>query len=144
TSPAAPAPAVAATPPEEVVAPRITPDADFRANRPKPGPERTFKVPAVKRFRLKNGLAVILAESHKLPLVGIEMVIKTGNAANPKGQPGLAELCASLLDEGTKNRSAIQIADEIEALGASLGTNAGWDASSISVSSMSENIGGAL
>src|SRR5262245_34918876 len=64
------APPAPPAPPEEAVAPRITPDADFRATRPKPGPERAFKVPAVKRFRLKNGLPVILAESHKLPLVG--------------------------------------------------------------------------
>ena len=131
-------------PPAEVVAPRVTPDAEFRAQRPRPGAERPFKVPAVKRFKLKNGLKVILAESHKLPLVGMELEVKTGNAANPKGQAGLADLVADMLDEGTRTRNALAIADDIATLGATLGTNAGWDASSVSVSGLSENIDKAL
>ena len=115
---AAAAPGRPPTPPAEVVAARVTPDADFRAQRPTPSPERPFKVPAVKRFRLKNGLKVILAESHKLPLVGMELVIKTGNAANPKGKAGLADLTADMLDEGTKTRNALAIADDLATLGA--------------------------
>jgi zinc protease len=129
---------------EELVPPRATPDAEFRSKRPTAGPDRTFKVPAVKRFKLKNGLKVILAESHRLPLVGLELVIKTGNAANPKGQAGLADLVADMLDEGTKGRNAMAIADDVATLGATLSTNAGWDATSIAVSSLSENIGKAL
>jgi zinc protease len=145
-APEAPAPApVAARPaPEAPVPARITPDADFRATRPTPGKERDFKVPAVKRFKLKNGLKVILAESHKLPLVGMELVVKTGSAANPKGQAGLADLTADMLDEGTKTRSALQIADDVATLGATLSTNAGWDATSVSVTSLSENLDQAL
>ncbi len=141
--PAAPARATRA-PDEDAVLPRITPDADFRARRPIAALERPFKVPAVKRFRLKNGLPVILAESHKLPLVSIEMVIKTGSAANPKGEAGLADLTANMLDEGTKTRSALQIDDEISSLGAQLATGAAWDASSVSVSGLSENVDKAL
>jgi predicted Zn-dependent peptidase len=144
---AAPAPAApaAARPPESApLAARITPDAEFRNTRPAAAAERAFKVPAVKRFRLKNGVRVILAESHKLPLIGLELVVKTGNAANPKGQAGLADLTADMLDEGTKTRNALAIADDLATLGASLGTNAGWDASSVSVTSLSENVDKAL
>jgi zinc protease len=137
TAPARPAP-------EPPLAARVTPDAEFRASRPAAGSERPFEVPKVKRFKLKNGLKVILAESHKLPLVGIELVVKTGSAANPKGQAGLADLTADMLDEGTKTRSALQIADEVATLGATLSTNAGWDASSVSVTSLSENLDQAL
>lgn len=149
-SPGAAAPAVNAAaerptpPPTEIVAPRVTPDAEFRAKLPAPGPERAFKLPVVKRFRLKSGVPVILAQSSTLPLVGIELVFKTGNAANPKELAGLADLTADLLDEGTKSRTAMQIADEISFLGASLGTNAGWDASQVSVSALKENIDEAL
>jgi zinc protease len=142
------APAVPARPeppvPAEVVAPRFTPDAEFRTQRPLAGSARPFKVPAVKRFRLKNGLKVILAESHRLPLVGVELVIKTGNAANPRGKAGLADLVADMLDEGTRTRNALAIADDIATLGATLGTNAGWDATSLSISGLSENIDRAL
>jgi predicted Zn-dependent peptidase len=49
-----------------------------------------FKVPAVKRLRLKNGLSVILAESHKLPLVSVDLILKTGGSANAKDKAGLA------------------------------------------------------
>jgi zinc protease len=143
-----PAPPVVATrpdpPPEELVPPRPTPDAEFRNKLPTAEKERPFKVPAVRRLRLKNGLKVILAESHKLPLVGIELVVKTGNAANPKGQAGLADLVADMLDEGTKTRNALAIADDIATLGASLTTNAGWDATSVAVSGLSETIDKAL
>jgi zinc protease len=136
---------VARRAPEEApLPPRVTPDAEFRAKRPVAPPERAFKVPAVKRFKLKSGLRVILAESHKLPLVGMELVVKTGNAANPKGQAGLADLTADMLDEGTKSRNALAIADDLATLGASLGTNAGWDATSLSVTSLSENLDKAL
>jgi zinc protease len=123
----------------EKIAARQTPDAEFRAKLPLPGEKTQFKIPAVKRFRLKNGLRVILSESHKLPLVGSELVVRTGNGANPKEKAGLADLVADMLDEGTANRDATRIADEIAQLGASLQTNATWDASSVSVLSLTEN-----
>jgi zinc protease len=123
---------------------RQTPDAEFRQKLPAPGEKAQFKVPAAKRFRLKNGLRVILAESHKLPLVGVEMVVRTGNGANPRNLAGLADLVADMLDEGTATRSASAIAEEIAQLGATLLTNATWDASSLSVSALTENIDRAL
>ena len=123
---------------------RPTPDAEFRHKLPAEGEKSTFKVPEVKRFRLKNGLRVILAESHKLPLCGVEMVVRTGNGANPPDKAGLADLVADMLDEGTATRSATAIAEEIAQLGATLATNATWDASSLSVSALSENIDRAL
>lgn len=145
------APALAAPPsptpaptPEEAIGPRVTPDADFRARLPAAAAERPFQVPRVQRFRLKNGLAIILAESHKLPLVSVELVIKTGGAANPPARAGLASLTANLLDEGTTTRSALEIADQISFLGASLATYAGWDASSVAVSSLAEHLDAAL
>jgi zinc protease len=119
---------------------RQTPDAEFRHKLPASAEKTSFKVPEVKRFRLKNGLRVILAESHKLPLVGVEMVVRTGNGANPRDKAGLADLVANMLDEGTATRSATEIAEEIAQLGATLSTNATWDASSLSVSALTENI----
>jgi zinc protease len=139
-----PPPPTVVVAPEDIIPPRITPDADFRAQKPKPGTSRPFKVPAVKRFRLRNGLPVILAESHKLPLVSFELVIKTGNAASPRGRAGLADLTANMLDEGTKTRDALTIADEISSLGASLQASGRWDTTSLAVSGLSDNIDKAL
>ena len=72
-------------------------------------------------------------EFHDLPLVDFNLMIKTGGAANPADQAGLAELTANMLDEGTKTRSALEIADQVAALGATLSTGGTWDASNVSL-----------
>src|SRR4029079_12086972 len=86
--PTAPAPISSnAAPPGEAhaAAPpvRETPDAPFRQLAPPAGAEPTFKAPKPKRFKLKNGLEVMLIEFHDLPLVDFNLMIKTGGAANP-------------------------------------------------------------
>jgi zinc protease len=122
------------------VAARKSPDAAFRATLPRPTGKGPFKIPAVKRLRLRNGLPVILAESHKLPLVSVDVIVKSGSSANPKDKPGLASLAANMLDEGTKQRSATQIAAEVAQLGATLTTYASWDASAVSLATLAENL----
>jgi zinc protease len=141
-SPAAVAPVVAG--PEPEIPPRLTPDAPYRQQAPAAGPEPAFRVPAFKRFKLKSGLEVFLSESHDLPLLDLHMVVKTGGAANPAGAAGLADLCANMLDEGTKTRSAIEIAERIGHLGAALGTGASWDASTVTLSALTRNLDDAL
>jgi zinc protease len=123
---------------------RLTPDAPFRSKLPPAAETHPFKIPPVKHLRLRNGLSVILAESHKLPLVNVNLVLKTGSSANPKDKAGLASLTANMLDEGTKKRTATEIANEIAKLGASLSTYATWDASAISLSTLSDNLERAL
>jgi len=123
---------------------RVSPDADFRAERPKAGAEAAFSIPKVKRFKLSSGLPVILASDNKLPLVNVQLVVKTGGLADPTGYAGLADLAADMLDEGTATRSALQISAEIEQLGASLSTGADWDYTSINVSGLTEVMARAL
>ena len=72
------------------------------------------------RFKLKNGLEVFLVEFHDLPLVDFSLIVKTGWAANPPDKAGLADLTARMLDEGTKTRGALEIADQVAGLGATL------------------------
>jgi zinc protease len=150
-TPVTPAGAVAAAPPAAAptaAAPsppaRETPDAPFRQQPPVPGPEPSFTPPRWQRFKLKNGLDVYLVEFHDLPLVDFNLMIKTGGAANPVERAGLANLTADMLDEGTKTRSALGIADEIALLGASLSTGSTWDASNVSMSTLTRNLDPAL
>ncbi|HSZ83935.1 MAG TPA: pitrilysin family protein [Polyangia bacterium] len=143
--PAAPPPVVA--PPPIVVAPplaRQTPDAPFRAQPPGPGPETPFAVPTFKRFKLRSGLEVVLAEFHDLPLVELNLVVKVGGAANPPELAGLADMTRRMLDEGTKTRTAPAIADELATLGAVLGGGSGWDSSNASLSVLTKNLEPAL
>ena len=142
------APPASAAPPAATTAlaspGRETPDAPFRQLAPPPGPEPTFKPPRPKRFKLKNGLEVMLVEFHDLPLIDFNLMIKTGGAANPVDRAGLADLTAHMLDEGTKTRNALAIADQAALLGAQLSTGSTWDSSNVSLSTLSKNLDPAL
>ncbi len=143
--PVSPTVVVSAAPaPMPLVPARQTPDAPFRQQAPASGPEPTFHPPHWKRFKLKNGLDVFLVEFHDLPLIDLNLMIKTGGAANPADRAGLADLTARMLDEGTKTRDAIEIADQVAALGATLSTGDTWDASNVSLSTLSRNLDPAL
>jgi predicted Zn-dependent peptidase len=101
-------------------------------------------VPPFKRFRLRTGVEVLLAEFHELPLIELHLVLKTGGAANPVGSAGLADLTANMLDEGTKTRSALDIAEQIASLGSVLGSGASWDASTLTLATIARNFDAAL
>ncbi|MDQ3555466.1 MAG: insulinase family protein, partial [Gemmatimonadota bacterium] len=111
---------------------------------PEPGPEPTFDLPDVQRRTLTNGLDVWIVRQAELPLVTLRLVVNAGSVADPANQPGLASLTAAMLDEGTRTRSALEIADQIEFLGASLGTGAGYDASYVTLSTLARNLPAAL
>jgi zinc protease len=65
--------------------------------------------------------------------------VRTGSAANPADKPGLANFTAAMLDEGTASRSALQIADQVAQLGASLSTASTMDSTQISGASLRRN-----
>ena len=85
------------------------------------------------RFVSPNGLTVLVIEQHALPIVQAHALIKAGSAQDLPDKPGLANLVAGLLDEGTTTRSARQIAEQIEFVGGSLATKATEDFSTASV-----------
>ncbi len=93
---------------------------------------------------LPNGLHVVVVEKHGTPLVATRLLIKSGQEADPSDLPGLADMTASLLTKGTTTRTAEQIAREVEALGATLDSGAGWDNSFVAVSVMSSKLPAAM
>jgi zinc protease len=144
-APVIPDPVVSrSSPPEPSPPQRTTPDALFRAQAPAPAVESDFVVPKFKRFKLKTGVDVILAEVHDLPLVELHLVVRTGGGANPPGLAGLADLTANMLDEGTRTRSALLIAEQIGDLGAALSTASSWDASTVTLSTIARNVDAAI
>lgn len=74
-----------------------------------------------------NGMTVLVLEQHFLPIVEIHALIKAGSAHDPPEKAGLANLTASLLDEGTTTRSSKQLAEQIDFVGGSLEVHAGED-----------------
>ena len=98
---------------------------NWRKEQPKAGPPPTLHLPVPTVFSLSNGMKVYLVEDHALPVVSATVVDRAGGEANPEGKPGLSAFTAQLLTEGTKDRSATEIADQTDGLGirlASLGT----------------------
>ncbi|MEK6583661.1 MAG: pitrilysin family protein, partial [Nitrospirota bacterium] len=86
-----------------------------------------------KRVVLKNGITLLFVETHALPMVNISVAIKAGAIYDPPEKGGVASLTSALLDEGTKNRSSKQIAEEIDFIGGKLSTSGGEDYSSASL-----------
>ena len=74
-----------------------------------------------------NGMTVLFLEQHFLPTVEIHALVKVGSAQDPPDKAGLANLTASLLDEGTQTRTSRQIAEQIDFVGGSLAAHAAED-----------------
>lgn len=100
---------------------------------PLPGPAAAITVPPIEEFRLPNGVRVVLAARHDVPLVSALLRVEVGSLADPAPRAGLAGITATLLTKGVrragKTLDATQIAREAEALGSSLTASAGWDSS---------------
>ncbi|HEX8098279.1 MAG TPA: pitrilysin family protein, partial [Pyrinomonadaceae bacterium] len=107
---------------------------------PPPSAPRSPVLPKPVERTLKNGLRVIVVERRASPLVTARLVIKNGAEVDPPHLPGLANMTASLLNKGTKTRTAPQIAEEVEALGGSLDAAAQWDYSVSVVTVISSKI----
>jgi zinc protease len=108
-----------------------------RSIAPQPGPPRPYHFPRVARRTLDNGLRILVAENHNAPLVSLRTLVRSGADYDTQELAGLASLTGELLDEGAGNRDAVRLAEDLGLLGASLGSGADWDASYISVDSLS-------
>jgi zinc protease len=107
---------------------------------PSGGGETEFQAPSIQRAKLSNGLNVMLVEDHKLPLVQMNLVINSGWAADPQERPGAGSLTAELLDEGTKSRSAIEISQAAQSIGATLGTTSSFDGSVVQLNVLKKHL----
>ena len=122
-------------------APQQAPD---RSVAPKPGPLPALKLPQIQKRTLSNGVPVWIVELHKVPVVHVTLAVKSGSGADPRGKYGIASLTAEMLDEGAGQRNALQIADAIDYLGASLSTSSTSDASFVDLHVPVARLGDAL
>ena len=107
-----------------------------RSKLPFPTEFPELDLPQIQRAKLSNGLEVVLAERHDVPMINLSFQIKSGHATDPKEQPGLANFTMSMLTEGTKSFDALELSDRLEELGTDLYTSTGLDSSSINISSL--------
>ncbi|HXG84835.1 MAG TPA: pitrilysin family protein [Pyrinomonadaceae bacterium] len=111
---------------------------------PAPGAPKSVKIPAVRERKLPNGLTVAVVERKSVPLVTVQLLVKSGAAIEDSEKAGLANMTASLLTKGTKTRTATQIAEQMEFLGGEINTGAGWNNSVVTVNVMADKLDAAL
>jgi len=103
------------------------------------------KLPQPQRFTLPagadkaGGARMLVVEDHKLPLLTITVSMRAGSLFESAAKPGVADLTAAQLNEGTRTKDYMQIARATEKIGASLGAGAGAERAVVSVSGLSEN-----
>jgi zinc protease len=111
-----------------------------RSKLPDPGTPPDPRFPALERATLSNGLKIVLAERPSIPQVRFDLVFDAGFAADQSGIPGTANMTFAMLDEGTQRRTSLQISEELQRLGANLGTSSRLDYSSISLEALREQL----
>ncbi|GIW43347.1 MAG: peptidase M16 [Candidatus Binatia bacterium] len=95
---------------------------------------------AFTRHQLSNGAVLLVSEQHAVPMAVIQILVEAGSRRDPEGQEGLASLTADLLTEGTTKRTAAQISEETDALGARLSSSADVDFAQVSLTILSKHL----
>ncbi|QEH36996.1 Peptidase M16 inactive domain protein [Aquisphaera giovannonii] len=131
-------------------APHVAGDAaPAAARKPAPGPDWTklpgpseplpFLAPKYVQASLSNGVRVYIAPWKTLPLVRLSLFVPAGTGDDPAGKSGVAHLMARLLDQGTAGRTATELSEAYELLGASVRVGSGADETSLSVAVLARN-----
>jgi predicted Zn-dependent peptidase len=115
-----------------------------RSRIPPIGPAPTFNFPAITRSRLPNGLRLWCVEHHTVPLLHFLLLLPAGSAADPPGRPGLAALTGDMLDEGSGDRSAIEIHDALDRIGARFETETGTDSTTLAITTLTRHASAGL
>ena len=94
----------------------------------------------IQKFVLSNGLRLLVREDSRLPLVAMVASFKAGLLAESASNNGITKLFAKAVLKGTKTQSAEQIANRIEDVGGSIGSDAGNNSFSVSVKVMQPDL----
>ena len=119
--------------------------ANWPAERaPRPLQPRNIPFPPYEVRTLANGMQVVVVLHHEQPAVSLRVLTRAGSAQDPRGLTGVSSLASSLLDQGTTTRSAQQIAEQVDQIGAALGVGSGSDLSFITAVAMKDSFGPVL
>lgn len=116
------------------------PDEAFRAEQPKGGAPRPFRLPKIKPFKLANGIQVYLVEQHTLPIVSMDLNFDGGSRVDPEGKEGLSSVCMSMLSEGTQKLDKIAYAEALADIASNVNAYAAGDSVGISMSSLTKHL----
>ena len=94
--------------------------------------------------KLDNGLTVWLVSEPGFPKLAFTLAVHGGLAADPADRPGISELLSNTIDQGTKARTAKQIAEEIQATGGDVNAGSGKDSTTLSTEVLSSKADAAI
>jgi zinc protease len=107
-----------------------------RSKVPEAGTPPVVGFTAFSRAKLSNGLKLIVAERHAVPVVSFDLRVDAGFAADGVAGSGTAKLAGNMLEQGTRTRSALQISDALALLGANLGAGSDVDTTTVTLSAL--------
>ena len=111
---------------------------------PPVAPPADLVLPPVEQARLSNGIAVQLMRRTSVPKVMVSLEFDAGYSADGQDRQGIQSLMLDLLEEGTKSRDSIAIAEQQERLGASISATASLDASMVTLDALKANLAPSL
>ncbi len=115
-----------------------------RTSPPVLGPTPSLSLNPIQTFTLGNGLRVIVYEKHEVPIIQMNLVIQAGSVNESSAKLGLAGMTASMMDEGAGGKSSLELSDEIDFLGASIGAFGGLHTSGVTLRSTVSKFDAAL
>ena len=122
----------------------VAQDRPDRSRPPALGSAPQLNLPPIQKRMLSNGLPVWVIETHEVPLVQANLVVLAGSGDDPAGKFGVASMTAAMLDEGAGSRSALELADAVDFLGANLTTGSTFDESVVRLNVPAPRLGDAL
>jgi zinc protease len=122
----------------------VTPDAPYREKAPAPAGPIAWVPPHIESWSMPNGVRVLFVERHEVPIVGVRAVSAIGAGDLSGVRPGAVSFMGSMLEQGAGKRTALEISDGYEALGADHGASCDWDACVVRVKVLASRLGAAL
>ncbi|HRI62972.1 MAG TPA: pitrilysin family protein [Polyangium sp.] len=105
-------------------------DSSFRREPPAAETQLVFVPPQIQETRLSNGLRILWAERHHMPIVALQIVVD--RSFDLQNAPGIATLTAAMMFTGTESRTALTLSDDLEVIGARAGAWADKDGMGVS------------
>jgi zinc protease len=119
----------------------VPPGVKLVPQMPGPGAPTPYHFPSAATKTLPNGLKVFVVSDHREPSVAARLIIfSAGGIDDPAGTPGVSQMTANLLTQGTKQRSAQDIADAIDFVGGQLTAQAGKDATTVTLNVVKKDL----
>ena len=106
---------------------------------PAPGPARPLNLPKITEKKLPNGLTVVLAPLPNVPKMTAILTFRSATTASDRAaHPGIAQIAASVVNEGTDTRTSKQIKEELRSIGGTLSLGSDADSTSMNASALAE------